>query len=196
MPIARAHRHYTRAVCALPGESLKLETRWRSAVSSNPQATSYSRLEPGPAERVTRNEEGPSVRAPDLSTHLLVLLLASRLLRRCRRSIPFAETLPTPTIASFDEARSQVVRAAVAAHELLCFRLTPSLLHRRSADLVFTGSDFLPFANFARSILFDSPSAVSAGHGCLLCCAHEASDGRHVSSELPSDQRRWESEGA
>ena len=106
------------------------QTAWRSAVFSNSQATS-SRDGREHAEKKKR----PSVRAPDPSTHLLVLLLASRLLRRCRRSIPFAETLPTPTIASFDEARSQVVRAAVAAHELLCVRLRPGLLHRRSCGL-------------------------------------------------------------
>jgi len=33
-------------------------TRVRIAVKSNSQATSCSRLEPAPAERVTRNEEG------------------------------------------------------------------------------------------------------------------------------------------
>ena len=35
VPMGRAHRHYTRAVCALPGECLKPETRWRSGVDSN-----------------------------------------------------------------------------------------------------------------------------------------------------------------
>src|SRR5262249_39777373 len=59
--------------------------------------------------------------------HVLVLLLASLLLRRFRRSIAFAETLPTVAITSLDEARREVVRAAVAAHELLCLRLVLSL---------------------------------------------------------------------
>lgn len=46
-------------------------------------------------------------------------LLAPRILRPCRRSIPLTETLPAPVVASLDEARSEIVAPAVAACELL-----------------------------------------------------------------------------
>jgi hypothetical protein len=61
---------------------------------------------------------------PDPSSRLLALLLNLRLLLSRRRSIAFAETLPTPAIASLYEGRSQIVTIAVAAHELLCFGFT------------------------------------------------------------------------
>jgi hypothetical protein len=65
----------------------------------------------------------------------LALLLGLDLLAARCGPIPFAETFATPAIASLDEAEGQVVRAAVAAHELLCLRLTPSLLQWRSRRL-------------------------------------------------------------
>jgi hypothetical protein len=49
---------------------------------------------------------------------MLASLLGLNLLAARCGTIPFAETFATPAIASLDEAGGQVVRAAVAAHEL------------------------------------------------------------------------------
>src|ERR1700722_4870668 len=70
-----------------------------------------------------QRRKGIKRRAPNPLSHLLALLLAIRLLLPRRRTVALAETLPTPAIASLDEARGQVVRAAVVAYELLCLRL-------------------------------------------------------------------------
>jgi hypothetical protein len=65
------------------------------------------------------------------------LLLASSLLCPCCRSIPFSETLSAPPIASLDEARRQVGRAALAAYELLSLRLALGLVPGQSPMLGF-----------------------------------------------------------
>src|SRR5277367_5854277 len=75
----------------------------------------------------------------DLSSCGLVsLLLALRFLLPRRRTVALAETLSAPPIASLDEARRQVVRAAVAAYELHCLRLALGLVPGQSPMLSFS----------------------------------------------------------
>src|SRR5258708_6646910 len=103
--------------------------------------------------------------------------------RLCCRPITFTKTLATSAISPLDKARGQIVASTVAAHEFLCFRLTPGLLHRRSCGLGVCWFNLLTVCQFRAFHSPGSPSALTAGHGCLLCSAHEASDGRRVSSE-------------
>src|SRR5208282_6369109 len=75
--------------------------------------------------RYPEGKGGKRLSARPPPSALLVLILVPRLLRPRCRTIPLAETLPAPAVASLDEARSEIVTPTVAAYELLCFRLMP-----------------------------------------------------------------------
>ena|SRR5208337_230288 len=87
----------------------------------------------GGPEQALHHDVAPNEKGTELLTRpiprrtLWLLLLDRRLLLPSCRPIPFTEALPAPAIASLDEARSKVVTPAVAAGQLLRFRLTPHL---------------------------------------------------------------------
>src|SRR5271166_1728871 len=102
----------------------------------------------GDFHRSKYKKRGPSVCAPDPSTHLPGLLSLLHIFPACRGSIPFAETFPTAPIAPPDEARSQIVAPAVTADKLLCFRFALGLLCRRSSKVSDCGLSLLTIYHF------------------------------------------------
>ena len=76
-------------------------------------------------------EKGRALSGPALSHLVAKLLLDLRLPRRRRRPIAFTKALAASPIAPLDETRSQVGAPAIAANQLVCFRLAAPLFAER-----------------------------------------------------------------
>jgi hypothetical protein len=84
---------------------------------------------------VLRTDRDRTHSSPASHPAVCSLLLARQLLCPSYRSIPLTETLSAPPIASLDEARSEIIGAAVAAYEFLCLRLGHGLFPWRTHRL-------------------------------------------------------------
>jgi hypothetical protein len=77
--------------------------------------------------------KGPSLFRPGPSSQIVAkLFLAPRFPRACRRPIAFTDTLAALVIPPLDETGSQVGAPAIAANQLVRFRLTILLFSERS----------------------------------------------------------------
>src|ERR1019366_790523 len=88
---------------------------------------------------------GPSPFEPGPLYHVVAKLLFDlRLTRPCRRPIAFTETLAASAIPPLDETRSQVIAPAIAADQLVGFRLTTHLLPERPCRLGLSRGSLSP----------------------------------------------------
>src|ERR1019366_9515547 len=88
------------------------------------------------APRCSPEREGAEpFRARSPSQVVAKLLLEVRLPLPCRRAIAFTETLAASAIPPLDKTRSQVIAPAIAANQLVRFRLTAHLLPERPCRL-------------------------------------------------------------
>jgi hypothetical protein len=125
------------------GVSPEIGTGWRGEVDLN--SRDPSAFDRRLALARILNGKGPSPFEPGPSSRVVAkLLLDLRLARLCRRPITFAETLAASAIAPLEETRSQVVAPAIAANQLVRFRIIADRFPQRSCGLGFSRCSFLP----------------------------------------------------